>query len=140
MLLEILLKIGITIIVVGIASSSLYWVWTKQIDVKATLSNLVKNPTEGIASYVVIVDENAIYQNGKKVGDVIGEPSEVEGNLMFHEFHSSMNLDIESPFEYRRKQYKIIHIDVMADASLTGHGMVEGFKKNVLCEQVELEN
>lgn len=140
MLLEILLKIVFTIIVVGIASSSLYWVWTKQIDVKATLSYLVKKPIEEIASYVVTVDENAIYQNGKKVGEVIGEVSEVEGKLMFHELHSSMNLDIETPFEYRRKQYKIIHIDVMADASPTEHGMVEGFKKNVLCERVENDN
>ena len=61
--MELLTKIVITIIVVLVGAKSLYWTWTSQIDLKASILKFVTQEPK-IADSVLVRKPNKLYQNG----------------------------------------------------------------------------
>jgi hypothetical protein len=81
-------------------------IWRSHVDPSATLTKIVglfqKPPTELIATR----EDNALYQDGKIVGRVIGTIEEQESVLVFEEVTDTSNLKRNESMEFRRMKIK----------------------------------
>jgi len=139
-LLEILFKIGLTLAIAVIVYWQivfLKWLWPTQIDVKATLSQFVKQAAPKIDT-IAIRDPNKIYQNGKEVGNIIGEVKNENDTIIFQKISETTNLDKKQPFDYKRDKYKIIKIKKSARLDISSSfGQLKDALTNVVCEKIK---
>ena len=136
-MLEILLKIILSLLISSAAIVFLIWIWNHQIDTIETFKGYFREKSKETVGWIATRDENKIYQEGSEVGKIIGEIKKIDGNYLFPEIHNSLALDSSKNFNYRRHIYRIIQIEVIAQTAATELGMVNGYKKNVLCERLE---
>jgi hypothetical protein len=137
---ELALKIGITIVVVVFMYyqlAFLKWTWFNQIDPKQTFSRFLKKATPS-AEVIATRDPNKIYQNGNPVGNITGNVTIKDNNIIFEKLIETSALERNIPFEYKRDTYKIIKIEQEIGAEISN---ITGFNKNVLknvvCEKMK---
>ena len=105
---EWIIKIAITVTIILVSVGMIRWIWTHQIDARATVSGILRSAVEpkGIATR----DPNKLYQNGEPVADVVGEVEESDTNVLFHRLTNTGNLDREATFQYARRTLHIVKI------------------------------
>jgi len=144
MKIEIIFKIIMTLVSIIVIIVSVYlinWIWTHQIDVKETIFGLFKKEAQKKVEWVATRDENAIYQNGKIVGNVTAKVDETEDKLIFHEICNTSDLNHKLLFEYGREKLKIIEIgSIIGQENIvtsSGSGIKYNIIRNVVCEKVK---
>ena len=141
MTIEIVFKIFMTLVLIIVFVYSINWIWTHQIDVKETIFGLFKKEAQKKVEWVATRDENAIYQNGKIVGNVTAKVDETEDKLIFHEICNTSKLNQELPFEYRREKLRIIEIgSIIGQENIvtsSGSEIKYNIIRNVVCEKVK---
>jgi hypothetical protein len=120
MVLELFLKVVLTIGMSVFFLLGLRWVWTNQLDVPGTVAKFVQQVREP-PGWVATRDLDKIYQEGKSVGDVTGEVRDVDGRMLFTQLTNTGNLDQKAVFEYRRIRLRICQV-----------GTVTGMKSSVI--------
>lgn len=141
MKMEIVFKIFWTLVLIIVFVCSIIWIWTHQIDVKETIFALFKKEAQKKVEWVATRDENAIYQNGKIVGNVTAKVDETEDKLIFHEICNTSKLNQELLFEYRREKLRIIEkgsiIGQESIVTSSGSEIKYNIIRNVVCEKVK---
>ena len=141
MKIEIVFKIFITLVLFIVFVYSINWIWTHQIDVKETIFGLFKKEAQKKVEWVATRDENAIYQNGGIVGNVIAKVDETEDKLIFHEICNTSKLNQELLFEYRREKLRIIEIgSIIGQENIvtsSGSEIKYNIIRNVVCEKAK---
>ncbi len=143
-LFDILLKIALTIaIIIGLiiallgGAFALRKIWTKQIDAVETVKSKVKETSDWIKTK----EPDAIYQDGKIVGNVSGNVEEINGNIVFHELCNTSGLNKEMPFEYRRDKLKIVNVgSIIGQSTIAtdkGTETKRDILKDVVCEKIK---
>jgi len=141
--LEILLKIGITLIILVLVYyqlTFLKWTWSSHIDVKATFSRILKQASPS-TKVIVTRDPNKIYQNGEHVGNVVGAVKKEKDCFIFNQIIDTSKLNRSIPFEYKREKYQIIKIQKISglklEASRTGSDVKRNVIEGVICRKVK---
>ncbi|MBI4547091.1 MAG: hypothetical protein HY707_03865 [Ignavibacteriae bacterium] len=138
-LVTIVLLVIITGLLYALAQSGrlLYSVWVDGIDLHRTSLKIRESWTGGIG-WVVLKDQNAIYQNGKIVGFVLDEPGKVDDLIQFptiftdDEIDALKDLKPSDVIEYRGNQYQVVTLSTPA----TGHAgkrIVQMMRTSVRC-------
>jgi hypothetical protein len=142
--MEFVVKITMTLVIIVAAYYQfciLKWTWTNQIDVKATLSRILKKAKPD-TDFIAVRDPNEIYQTGSPVGDVTGTVV-IRGDLIeFEELSNTQGLDKSIPFEYRRDRYQIEKVgsSTLMDLSRQGSGKMvrkDAVMRDVTCRKVK---
>ena len=111
--MELAFRILLTIVFTAAWLIALNWVWTNQLDPRATvrraLGRVVAPP-----EWVAIREPNRIYQNGNAVGEVTGAVEEREGRVRFARLANTAGFDSSRPFEYRRFTLRIVRVGEIA--------------------------
>jgi len=137
MTIEIAFKILVTVILIFV----IVWIWTHHIDVKETILGLFKKEAQKTVEWMVTRDKNAIYQNGKIVGNVTAKVDETEDKLIFHEICNTSKLNQELPFEYRRGKLLIVKVgSIIGQENIVTNSrsvIKYNIMKNVVCQKVK---
>ncbi|MBI2365949.1 MAG: hypothetical protein HYV01_13235, partial [Deltaproteobacteria bacterium] len=99
MSLETLFKVGVTVAVTAVWLWGVRWLWTTQIDIAATVSQLAKKPFEA-PGWVATRDPKKLYQDGSVVGDVTGEVREDANTIRFAQLANTGSLKHDTPIDY----------------------------------------
>lgn len=141
--MEILLKIGITLIILALVYYQLIflkWTWTSHIDVKATFSRILKQASPS-TEVIVTRDPNKIYQNGEHVGNVVGAVKKEKDCLIFNQITDTSKLNRSIPFEYKREKYQITKrptsIGMKMVATNSGTERKDAVIENVVCKKIK---
>jgi len=122
-----LFKIIILIISLAICS---FLILFKPVNIKKSILNF-------FTGWVEVVDEKAIYQDGKIVGKVGGDIKELNGKIVFQKLYDTVYLKRNLPFKYKRVQFIIKKYGTTALMGFVpGEGMKEAVIDNVICEKV----
>ena len=136
-----ILVISTLIIIILCLIIVIVWVWTQHIDVKETILGLFKKEAQKTVEWIATRDENAIYQNGKIVGNVTAKVDETKDKLIFHEICNTSELNQELPFEYRREELRIIEIgSIIGQKNIvtsSGSEIKYNIMENVVCQRVK---
>jgi hypothetical protein len=137
MIVEIVFKILVTLILIIV----IVWIWTHHIDVKETILGLFEKVVQKMIEWIATRDKNAIFQNGKIVGNVTAKVDETEDKLIFHEICNTSKLNQELPFEYRREKLMIVEIgSIIGQENIvtsSGSEIKYNIIRNVVCEKVK---
>jgi hypothetical protein len=87
----------------------LRFVWSSQIDTKETFWRSMKRfiSLPKVSEVIVVRDPNKIYQNGKEVGDVVGQVKIEDTFIVFEMLTQTIDLKENLPFEYRKDRLRI---------------------------------
>lgn len=121
LIMETTFKIITTILLVIIPTYSIIWLWTHQIDVRATLKNKIREPLSAITQEIVTRDSNSIYQNGNVVGKIFGDVTLDSQNnyIVFKTLYDTAKINLQAPIEYQRFICRIIKTGVRAGIQAT---------------------
>lgn len=109
MSLEAVFKGVMTVLLTAIWFWSVKWLWTTQIDPRATFAKVATKPFEA-PSWVATRDPKKIYQNGVAVGDVTGDVKEVTDRIQFAQLANTGQLKRDVPIEYQRYRLRIVEV------------------------------
>lgn len=102
---------------------------------------LFKKEAQKKVEWVTTRDEDAIYQNGKIVGNVTAKVDENKDKLIFHEICNTSALNTELLFEYRREKLRIIEIgSIIGQKNIvtsSGSEIKYNIMENVVCQKVK---
>ncbi len=137
---ELIFKIILTFVFVGVLGGGLFlsvrWIWSKQLDFSASVKKLGEKANP-VPDWVATRDPKKIYQGGKAVGDVRGEPTSANGYLVFLELVNTSGFDSSQPFEYKRYKLKLTKADSFSGmkVSMTNKGSetLTGVYENATC-------
>lgn len=137
--MEYAVKAVLTVLVLVIVVVLGRWVigvWNTPIDSWATLLNLVRalNP---FAGKIVARDLDAIYQEGKAVGRVVGEARQLPDAVVFDYIVDARDLKRGIPFEYQGVSYEQLSVELIATTMVTSYGTLHDALKNVRCRLTE---
>lgn len=143
-LLEILFKIGTsTLVIIAICWQGFFikWLWSNQIDLKATFGRIIKLSAPK-TDVIAIREHNKIYQNGNVVGNIVGKIEITSDNLIFEKLTDTKLLNKSIPFEYKYDRYIFVKqksasgmsIHMSAEGKST---IEEGVLQNVMCKKVK---
>ena len=107
-MLELLIKLGLSVVVVVVAAGTLSWIWTHQVDPRATLDSLFRGAVE--PDWVVTRNQDKLYQDGVPVADVVGEVVETDSKITFRRLANASSLDRSKEFEYRRLKARVLNV------------------------------
>jgi len=133
---EILFKILLTVFVTYFYLTCLSWIWTRQVDIKETFLGLLKKETSKPVEWIATRDPNAIYQNGKIVGNVSRDVKEIGDRVIFYEIFNTSTLKKDLPLEYKRLKLKIIRIEKAMGVYSNGTEVKHSVIQNVVCEKI----
>ncbi len=139
-LLEILFKVGVTIVVAIIIYwqvAFLRWLWPSHIDVRATFSKFIRE-TAPKKDVIATRDPGKIYQNGLPVGNVIGSVRKVDDTTVFEMISETSDLKRDAPFEFRRERLQIIRVGRVSGVDISNlTGSHEAVLRDVVCKRVQ---
>ena len=118
--METFIKSIITIIIIIFCIYSIIWLWSKQIDLKGTAKKNLTAPITNFQNLFEMVDENAIYQNGKIVGTIEGGVKETNEKIFFKIIINTTKLDQNKPLQYKRTKCKINKVNMSNTTKLSG--------------------
>lgn len=137
--MELLIRLFITIVIVGSGAKVLHWTWTSQIDPIATFQKLI-NKGPKIADIVVTRNPKKLYQGGEPVADITGQINLTDRGINFEQLANTSELDTKKTIEYQRDTYRIIQIGniigMKSVASNTGAKVLQSVMENVVCEKI----
>ena len=131
--MEILFKIVASAILVGACFIGLRWVWTHQIDVKATVtkaSEKVAAPPDWVATR----DQNKIYQGGAPVGDVTGPVNKQGATYVFSQLANTSSFETSKSFEYQRYKLRVSRINTSIGMKSDGRRVLTAVLEGVECQ------
>ncbi len=136
MTVEILTKVIIILVLTVAWGATVRFVWVSHIDPKATLQRLFSKTVQA-PDWLATRDPSKLYQNGKVVGDVSGEVQDLADKVLFRELSNTGALDRNAPFEYQRKNLRILSIRVASGMKVSPSGTKSNALEDVLCEVVK---
>lgn len=115
-IIKLFLSGGIAFIGVWIIINPIIGIWKSDIDVRKlfNISYYLGNITEDKPSWLATREEDAIYQNGKKVGRVNKEKILEENHLYFEDIYEASSLDTKKEFEYKKYVLQIESFEAVA--------------------------
>lgn len=135
--LETIFKVAFTVGVTAVWIWSVRWVWTAQVDPRATVSKLVAKPFEA-PDWVATRDPTKIYQDGRVVGDVIGDATSDGKEFRFEQLVNTGELKRDSPIEYQRYRLRIVGIQAIigmkSSVSDQGSQVLSNVMEGVTCD------
>lgn len=127
------------IIKIILSAIILYFIWFYPIDFRNTVLNFFKTKFN-FTTWIKTIDQNSIYQNNKIVGNVTGSVIENAGQITFDKISNLYNFDINMPFYYKGKKFKMVKIGtysgVLLTPTKTGVTSENNVMKNVVCKIV----
>ena len=142
-LVKVLITLGVVIFAVVFVTSAvvlLIGVWNSQVDPWQTLKNLFTGAfpqTEAIVQR----ESDTIYQNGIKVGRVVGNVAEDNDSIVFACLADTESLDKNQPFQYRRQTLSVRSIGTITglhsvlDAGTGKTEALQNVLQGVICER-----
>lgn len=138
--MELAFRIVLTVFFTATWLIALNWVWTKQLDPRATVSRILGKavaPPEWVATR----EPNRIYQGGVVVGEVTGSVEELGSQIRFSQLANTIGFDATRPFEYRRLTLRIVRVATKAGMKVemteSGSRTLTGVFEDVLCDIVK---
>ena len=138
--MELIFRIILTVVLTGVWLVGLRWVWTNQLDPRATVSRLSEKalaPPEWVATR----DPNKIYQGGAAVGEVTGAVENGNNQIRFAQLANTTGFDASKLFEYQRFTLKIVWVGTMVgmkvEMTTAGSRTLVGVFEDVLCDIVK---
>jgi hypothetical protein len=129
---EYAIKIGLTVVVLAIAGGTLHWIWTHQIDPKATLNSVFRRTLE--QDWLATRDPNKLYQDGNPVAEVVGPVQMGEGSIYFERLANTSLLDTQQPVEYQRLKLRIVRIETAIGHLASPRGTLSAVLDKVQCQ------
>ncbi|MEW5982816.1 MAG: hypothetical protein AB1806_10660 [Acidobacteriota bacterium] len=108
--MELAFRIIVSVVLTGVWLIGLRWVWTNQLDPRATVARLSEK-TLAPPDWVATRDPSKVYQDGNAVGDITGAVKPGADQIHFAQLANTASLDVSRPFEYQRLRVKVIKID-----------------------------
>ena len=137
--MELSFRIILTVAFTVIWFIGVRWVWTHQLDPRATVSRLSEKALAP-PDWVATRDPNKMYQGGKAVGDVTGPVQQKDGQVHFGQLANTTGFDREKTFEYQRLTLKVVRIGTMAGMKVEmtdkGARTLTGVFEDVVCDIV----
>lgn len=133
-MVEVLSKLLLSAVIVIPALGALRWIWTNQIDLKATVEKFVGGAIQ--PDWIPTRDANKLYQAGRRVADVSGEVEQREGRVLFHRLVDVRGLNTADPVEYGRLKLRVRQIGTIAGTLSAGTETLQNVWDNVDCEVV----
>ncbi len=137
--LEIAFKVVLTSFLTIVWLAGVRWVWTTQLDSKATLDRLLRK-TVAPPEWVATRDPNKIYQDGKVVADVTGPVREEGQQVHFAQLANTSNLDARRDLEYQRHTLRIVRvgksIGMKVETSEEGSKTLTSVLEDVVCQKI----
>jgi hypothetical protein len=141
--MELLTKIVITIVATGILFlfgsvyiKTLRWTWQSHIDTRETAKQFLSEKPE-LLQKVVIRDDSKIYQNGKPVGNILGDVIEEGDKIIFPQLTDTSDFQQDQVFEYKRYKLKVQHIarsmGMKVVSSSSGSSVKNAVLEEVVC-------
>ncbi len=131
---ETLTKVVLTVVVLVIAGGTLRWIWTQQIDVKATAERWLRGAVE--PDWIATRDANKLYQDGSVVADVRGDVQRNDGQVMFRRLVNLEGLDHGKSVEHGRLRLRIRRVGAITGMLSTGLETLRNVWDDVECEVV----
>jgi hypothetical protein len=135
--MELAFRIFLTLFFTTTWLIALNWVWTKQLDPRATLARAFGSLI-GPPEWVATRDPNQIYQDGRAVGEVTGRVQERGSQIWFAQLANTTGFDAGKPFEYRRLTLRIVRVATMTgmkvEMTQSGSRTLTGVFEDVLCD------
>lgn len=135
--MELVLRIVLTAILSGIWLIGLRWVWTNQLDPRATVARLTGKALAP-PDWVATRDPAKIYQGSAAVGDVRGQVTNEGSQVRFQQLVNTTGFDRDQPFEYQRLTLRIVSIRTMIGMKIEttegGSETLTGVLEDVLCD------
>lgn len=133
---ELILKIFITLFAIAIFSGVLYWIWSHQLDPKATVEKVIHRAIEP-PDWIATRDQNKVYQNGKPIADVRGDIREDGLRVTFDQLVNVQGLSTDQPIEYRRLKLHVLNVGSVRGVLSTGFETLQNVWGEVECVQIE---
>lgn len=138
-IMELIFRIILTVVLTGVWLIGLRWVWTNQLDPRATVSRLSERALAP-PDWVATRDPNKIYQGNAAVGDVTGDVKNEKNQIRFAQLANTAGFDASKPFEYQRFTLRIVRVGMMAGMKVemteAGSQTLTGVFEDVLCDIV----
>lgn len=135
--MELLFRIVITVVLTIVWLIGLRWVWTNQLDPRATVSRLSEK-TLAPPDWVATREPNRIYQGSVAVGEVIGPVKSENNQIRFAQLANTTGFDPNKPFYYQRLTLKVVRVGTMAGMKVemteSGSRTLIGVFEDVLCD------
>ena len=119
-MLQIIVKLLISIVVFVPVALGLFWLWRQDIDVSKTFARkrLVEAVTNAPSKLVVVREPTSLYQRGNNVGVALSaKVDESAKTVLFEEITNSGSLNLGEQFEYRSYVLRFDHADTMIGLS-----------------------
>ena len=107
--MELTFRIILTVVLTGVWLVGLRWVWTNQLDPRATVSRLSEK-TLAPPDWVATRDPAKIYQDGRAVGEVTSSVEQKSDQVHFAQLANTTGFDTSKPFEYQRLTLRVARI------------------------------
>lgn len=134
--MELTFRIILTIVFTGVWLIGLRWVWTNQLDPRATVSRFSEK-TLAPPDWVATREPNKVYQSGRAVGDVAGPVNQWDDQLTFAQLVNTTGFDRTKPFEYQRLTLRVLSvgsiIGMKSEVSDQGSRVLTAVLENVSC-------
>ena len=138
--MELTFRIILTVVFTGVWLIGVRWVWTNQLDPRATVSRFSEK-TLALPEWVATRDPNKLYQNGRAVGDVTGTVDQRDGQVRFVQLANTTDFDRSKPFEYQRLTLRVQSlgaiIGMKSEVSDQGSRVLTAVLENVSCTVVK---
>jgi len=138
--IELVTKISITVLMLLFGVKILYWTWTSQIDLNATIRKLISQEPK-IADTLVARDKNKLYQDGLVVADITGVVQINDDTVIFAQIANVSGLDQSQSIEYGRLKLKVTlvqsTIGMKSIVSDKGPSVLQNVMEGVTCEKLE---
>ena len=138
--MELTFRIILTVVFTGVWLIGVRWVWTNQLDPRATVSRFSEK-TLAPPEWVATRDPNKLYQNGRAVGDVTGTVDQRDGQVRFVQLANTTDFDRSKPFEYQRLTLRVQSlgaiIGMKSEVSDQGSRVLTAVLENVSCTVVK---
>lgn len=138
--MEVAFRILLTVFFTATWLIALNWVWTNQLDPRATVSRLLGKavaPPEWVATR----EPNRIYQGGVAVGDVMGSVDRLGSQIRFAQLANTTGFDSSRPFDYQRLTLRIVRVatrtGMKVEMTESGSRTLTGVFEDVLCDVVK---
>lgn len=138
--MELTFRIILTIVFSGVWLIGLRWVWTNQLDPRATVSRFSEK-TLAPPGWVATREPNKLYQSGRAVGDVTGPVDHSDEQVVFVQIVNTTDLDRTKPFEYQRLTLRVLSVGSVfgtkSEVSDQGSRVLTAVLENVSCVVVK---
>lgn len=124
-----------SIVILFTAIFLLWKLWHSQIDVGKSARNVADAVVPKLPDALAVRDQNTIYQNGEKVGDVHAFTEE-DATVTFMSIANTQNLKFDKPFEFRRLHLSIIKIESQTGMKSDGRKIQQAVLEGVVCKRL----